>query len=153
VAINITDPQAEDTQTTLATRSHVRDDDQKGIDATVKTMVDGYNALGGKDSEVTARPTHRYQVPNDDKSELKRMIRRACVLHKVDPIWYVDSKPDDAGNIVVKFTVGPKVEKVATPATANGETATPPADAPPADPDADTGGEQPQAEARKRFGR
>ena len=161
MGINIVTPSAEDTQTELATRSHERDDDQKGIDATVGEMVAGYNALGGKDSQVTARPTHRYQVPNDDKSELKRMIRRAAVLHKVDPVWYKDSKPDDAGNIVVKFTVGPKAEKPATP---NGsstpaqimEAAT---QAEQAEQDeqaklADTGGEQPQAgESRRRFGR
>jgi hypothetical protein len=150
VGINIVEPQAEDTQTELATRSHERDADQQGIDATVKGMVDGYNTAGGKDSAVTARPTHRYQVPNGDKSELKRMIRRACVLHKVDPIWYKDSKPDDAGNLIVKFTVGPLKAKADATPTPNGDQ---PAEAPAVDEVAALIGDQPQAEQRKRFGR
>lgn len=120
MGIKIAEPTtAEDAQTTLATRSHDRDDDQKGIDATVAGMVKSYTGAGGEKVAPAARPSHRYQVPKADRPELKRMIRRACVLAKVDPVWYVDSKPDAQGNIIVKFTVGPqkvKPEATATPA-------------------------------------
>jgi hypothetical protein len=125
VGITFSDATGQDEQTTLATRSHERDEDQKGIDATVAGMVKAWTDAGKPaPAQATAGMTHRYLIPGTDKSELKRMIRRACVAAKVDPAWYVDGKPDAAGNIVVKFTVAalkPKAPK----ATANGKTATP----------------------------
>lgn len=53
---------------------------------------------------------HRYVVAADDKAALKAVIRRAGVLHRVEPTWYKDAKTD-AGHIVIKFHVTRKLDK------------------------------------------
>lgn len=148
-----TEAATEDTQTTLATRNHDRDEDQQGIDALVKVRVDAWTAAGKPSPDKLTQPmTVRLQTPSADKSELKRMLRRAYLLYKSEPAWFKDTEPDAQGNIVVKS--GPQAIKVKAPkADANGEQ--PQAEQTPADqPQADVGGDQPQADqARSRFAR
>jgi hypothetical protein len=142
----------EDTQTTLATRNHDRDEDQQGIDALVKSRVDAWTAADKPTPDkLTQAMTVRLQTPAADKSELKRMLRRAYLLYKSEPAWYKDTEPDAQGNIIVKS--GPQAVKVKAPKeAANGDQ--PQADQPPAvQTQADQGGEQPQADQRGRFSR
>jgi hypothetical protein len=139
-----TEAATEDTQTTLATRNHDRDEDQQGIDALVKVRVDAWTAAGKPaPTALTPDMTVRLQTPNGDKSELKRMIRRAYLLYKTEPAWYKDTNPDAQGNIVIKS--GPQAAKPpkAKP-SGNGDQPQAPGDA---------ALERTQADQRGRFGR
>jgi hypothetical protein len=124
--INITeDPITDDdTQTDFRERNTARDETQVALDTAVGGLVKSW-AEAGKPGRDKA-PAKRYVVVKADVSGLKSMIRRACTLHKVAPVWFVDNKRDD-GTVAVKFTVGPIPPKAPKP--------DPAADtAPPADP-------------------
>lgn len=58
----------------------------------------------------------RYVVGKDDLAALKSVIRRAGVLHKVEPIFYKEVTTE-AGHKVVKFHVARKVDKDGKPVT------------------------------------
>jgi hypothetical protein len=95
-------------QTELAT-SHIRDEFQKGVDADVETLKFA-TAKAGWPAHDATKLFHRYVVSADDKAELKSVIRRACVLHKVEAAFYKDAKTE-AGHISVKFHVSRKLNK------------------------------------------
>ena len=145
MAIKIKDAAGPDTQTKISTRSHDRDEDQLAMDARVKALVTEWTAAGKPAQEQA--PYRRLTVAKDDRSELKRQIRRATVLAKVDPLYWDDTKPNEQGEVTVKFTVGPQKVKANGSATATAPV-TPP-EQPPADPNADQGGEQPQAQGER----
>lgn len=91
-------------------KPHVTERDETQMDVDART---GKAAAAWKDMPNHLkvpehnRPRVRLAVDPDDKSELKRIIRRAATLHKVDPVYFEDAT-DDKGRAVVTFTVGPK---------------------------------------------
>jgi hypothetical protein len=98
VAITLKDNPAEDTQTELQPgRSRERDEFQTAVDKTVEGLV-------GTDN------TYRYTVAKADKSDMKKIVRRATDLHKQIPVWFKDQAHDD-GTVTVKFRVQPKPAK------------------------------------------
>jgi hypothetical protein len=133
VAIKIAEASGEDTQTTIVTRTHDRDEDQTAMDKRVAGLVKRWTEAG-KPAQATA-PFLRLTVPKEQRSAVKKLIRRATVLAKVEPLYWQDTKPNSDGEITVKFTVGPKREKPATetPAAATPTVPAPaPTPAPPA---------------------
>jgi hypothetical protein len=155
VALDLTDiaTDVQDDQEDAIQRSSDRDEDQIEMDKRVAAIVQEWEAAG-KPAHGKGNPFRRISVPKDQRSDVKKIIRRATVLAKVDPAWWKDSKPNDAGRVTIKFGVQarkPKVEANGTDTPA-ATTSTPPADTAPAtdtppatDPNADQGGEQPQA--------
>jgi hypothetical protein len=90
-----------------------RDDFQKAIDKDVHALKVA-TAKAGWPPADPKRLFHRYVVAADDKGALKGVIRRAGILHHVEPVWYKDAKTE-AGHIVVKFHVVRKVDKEGKP--------------------------------------
>jgi hypothetical protein len=145
VAIKIAEATTPDTQDEVSTKSRFRDDDQKDMDTRVAALKADWEAAGKPEQKKA--PFRRLTVTKDDRPELKRLIRRAAVLASVEPLYWKDTKPNSDGMVTVKFTVGPRVAKNEdTPATAPAAETAPPANTePPVNPNADEGGEQPQA--------
>jgi hypothetical protein len=100
-----------------AGRATERDSNQVMLDGLTKELADAWRATGADDEHRTSLDVLRTKagfkkaakrsvtVTADDKSEVKRMIRRACDLHKVTPIFAADRTNED-GTIRVKWTVG-----------------------------------------------
>jgi hypothetical protein len=130
-------------------RSSFRDPFQLDRDADVKVLFDAWQAKGkptheqltaltpnGKPSpEFKAADKKVYIVAKADRVEVKRTIRRACLLYKPNdetgtlggvPIYVADKKLED-GRYRIKFTWSPQPVKTES----NNET--PPADTPPGD--------------------
>jgi hypothetical protein len=101
-------------QTELA-EGFVRDEFQKQVDKDVATLKHN-TATAAWPKADPAKLFQRYVVGTDDKPELKRVIRRACALHKVEPSFYKDAKTE-AGHVVVKFHVSRKLNKEGKPVT------------------------------------
>lgn len=95
-------------QTEIVQGRH-RDEFQQAIDKDVETLKTA--TAKAKWPEHDARKLfHRYVVGADDVSELKRVIRRAATLHKLEPVFYKDAKTE-AGHIAVKFHVARATDK------------------------------------------
>jgi hypothetical protein len=140
--VNITEVAADvqDDQTELSSRSRERDADQLAMDERVGVLKAEYEAAG-KPTDPTQAPYRRYKVSKDERSETKRLIRRAANFHGYDPLYWKDSKPTKAGDVFIKYTL--TARKAAALAATQADQ--PQADSPAADPNADQGGEQPQA--------
>lgn len=142
-----------DTEEVSTGRNHERDDFQRQIDAEVSALITLWHQQG--DQEITkGAPSKRYVVSTDDRAEMRKVIERAFTLAshglspKIGPAWY-QAKTND-GTVALKFV--PKYLPVK--AESNGQAKTP-ATAPTdvvADPTADQGGDQPQAEQPKTRG-
>lgn len=148
--LNLTEiaPDATDEQDAILARSTDRDPDQVDMDKRVEAIKGEWEGKG-KPAHGKQNPFRRISVPKDERSEVKRLIRRATVLHGVDPAYWKDTKPDAQGRVTIKF--GVQTKKVKADANGSGTpaataTAEQPNTEPPAtDPNADQGGEQPQA--------
>jgi hypothetical protein len=91
--------------------SRDRNEDQQAIDAELATCVKAYTEKGGPKHPADRRPRVAFAVAPKDKAELKGMIRRACTLHKVAPVWFEDITDEATGEVVVTLTVGPQPPK------------------------------------------
>jgi|SRR5215469_8579095 len=163
-------------------RSSYRDEFQVARDADVKVLFDSWKTgdshptweqltakPGGKASpEFKASQKKIYIVKKAELPEVKRAIRRACLLYKPSdesgtlggvPVYVADRKLED-GRYRIKFTWSP--QPVKTPKTASDTPADPPANTP-----QDTSGDQetpstgsqppapaapPEPQRRGRFG-
>jgi hypothetical protein len=90
-----------------------RDEFQQMIDKDVHALKVS-TAKAGWPTPDPKRFFHRYVVAADDKGALKAVIRRAGVLHKVEPVWYKDAKTE-GGHVVVKFHLARKLDKDGKP--------------------------------------
>lgn len=91
-------------------RKHVtdRDETQQDVDKRTGKAVAEWKAMPNHlKVHEHDRPRIRLAVNPDGKSELKRLIRRAATLHKVDPVYFEDAT-DSQGRAVVTYTVGPQ---------------------------------------------
>lgn len=99
-------------------KSRERDETQKNLDAEIGGLVAEWNkaAESKKVKRDTiaeaARPRKRFYVDPEHKSELKRMLRRSGVLHKVEIVFmYPKGKTtelvNDKGLSVITLTAGP----------------------------------------------
>jgi hypothetical protein len=129
--------QTEDAQTELATtRTRLRDDEQKALDADVAKLIAEWDAAG---QPTTGDPNRRYE--SNDAAESKRRIRRAFTLASKErtpslaPYWFKDGAKDAEGFLPIKFGV-----RVSVPsddaASATDESETPKTDPDAADPNA-----------------
>jgi hypothetical protein len=138
-------------------KSRERDDDQKGIDSDAEKMKAAWVAAGkpGLDKLTTkagfkAATKTAYIVNKSDRPTVKGMIRRACTLHKVSPVYAKDLVNAD-GTVRIKWTVGPVPPKSETPAETPAEV---PAEVPaPSNPAADVETPAPQTDAPAETGR
>jgi hypothetical protein len=95
-------------QTELAT-PRIRDEFQQSVDADLGALK--VKTAAAKWPEPNPKALfHRYVVGADDRAELKAVIRRAAVLHKVETLFYKDLKTE-AGHFVIKFHVARKTDK------------------------------------------
>lgn len=95
-------------QTELAV-GRERDEFQQDVDADVAALkVD--TAKAKWPSPKPDKHFRRYIVDPTDKGEMKRIIRRACTLFHVDPVWYKEAKTE-AGHLVIKFHVQRRLDK------------------------------------------
>jgi hypothetical protein len=90
-----------------------RDEFQRMVDADVEKLKHA-TAKASWPTPDPKRLFHRYVVAADDKGALKAVIRRAGVLHHVEPVWYKDAKTE-AGHVVVKFHLARKLDKDGKP--------------------------------------
>lgn len=105
----------------MAITLHVEEKLPEQVDLEVGRVRDEFQLQVDKDvlalKERTAKakwpepdPTklyHHYIVSSDDMAALKGVVRRACLLNKVEAIFYKNAKTE-AGHIVVKFHVARK---------------------------------------------
>jgi hypothetical protein len=119
-------------QTELA-QPHVRDEFQQEVDNHVGTLK--MKTAGAQWPDPDPKSLfHRYVVGADDRAALKAIIRRAAVLHRVEPLFYKDAKTE-AGHFVIKFHLARKTDKDGKPVkddtlNDNGTPKTAPAPAP-----------------------
>ena len=157
----------------VATRNTERDETQKTVDAATEKLSKAWEAAGkptrealmsvdenGKPSaEFTAAAKQAFTVGKDDRSALKSIIRRACLLYDGIPVYARDVVSEKDGEVTVTYTYGPPAVKAdaESPATDAPSTDTPPAPEDSGDgEDASTAdAENPPDEsgARRRFGR
>jgi hypothetical protein len=135
----------DDTQTDLATtRTRLRDDEQKALDADVAKLITEWDEAGQPE---TGDPNRRYE--SNDAAESKRRIRRAFTLASKDrapklaPYWFKDGAKDAEGFLPIKFGVRVSVpsDDAASDAAESGSE-TPAADPDSADPNANPVGDQ-----------
>lgn len=138
-----------------AGRATERDETQVLLDTLTGELADAWRATGDDDTKRTSLEVLRTKagfkraakrsvtVAADDRTEAKRMIRRACVLHKVTPV-YANDKTNEDGTIRIKWTVGPFVARVRKPKATEDGQAAPSAPETPADasPPSDSAGVQ-----------
>lgn len=127
-----------------AGRATERDDNQVMIDNLTGELAEAWRATGDDDSKRTKLDVLRTKagfkkaakrsitVAGDDRSEAKRLIRRACTLHKVTPV-YANDKVNEDGTVRIKWTVGPYTPRVRKAATGNTENPAAESDAPQSD--------------------
>jgi hypothetical protein len=162
----------------VATRHTERDAIQVQVDEATKKLHDAWEAAGkptraalletdedGKGSKAfMSAAKQAYTVGKDDRSALKSIIRRACLLHDGVPVYARDVVSEKDGEVTVTYAYGPPAVKTdaETPAT-DGQSPDTPA-APDASGDAgDAGGEDgaptdqenppDEPTSRRRFGR
>jgi hypothetical protein len=95
--------------TNVRTRSLVRDDFQLQIDKDVAALKERWEKAGKPEPGPKA-PFHAYGVEKDDRVEIKRNVRRAAGLAKVDAIFHTDAETPE-GLWQVKFNLKPQTEK------------------------------------------
>jgi len=119
---------APETVTLGSVRSRARTGIQPEIDQEAATLVKAWEAAGkpsyetltaldgeGKPSqEFMAAQQVWYVVDAGDATEVKKAIRRACLLHKGLPVYAGNVKNDD-GTVTVGFTYAPPAVKAETP--------------------------------------
>ena len=133
---------APETVTLGSVRSRARDETQVEIDGDAERLSKAWEAAGkpayetltaldaegNPSAEFAAAAKVWYVVDADERSEVKRYIRRACLLHKGLPVYAADTKNDD-GTVTVGFTYAPPAVKAEAPSSASptdeGSTATP----------------------------
>lgn len=91
----------QDTQGTIRTNSHARDEFQQHIDGIVQKVVKDWHDKGQKSPDKA--PFVRLTVAKTDVADLKSAIRRAFTLHKHAPVFFKDAVGKD-GNVTVKVT-------------------------------------------------
>lgn len=95
-------------QTELA-QPHIRDEFQQSVDKDVEALKMKTATANWPDPDPS-KLFHRFVVAADDRADLKAIIRRSAVLHKVEPLFYKDAKTE-AGHMVVKFHLTRKLDK------------------------------------------
>lgn len=110
-------------------RATDRDEDQIQIDGFVAELATSWQAAGKPKQE--SAPWRKLIVSKTDVSATKNMIRRACTLAKVSPLYWKDATRPD-GRISVKFTVTDPPPRKEKKNAANGAATAPAAPAAPA---------------------
>jgi hypothetical protein len=95
-------------------RASERDDNQIMLDGMVADLKAAWEAAGKPTLDVLrtkagfkAATKKSVTVAAEDRATVKQnMIRRACTLHKVTPVFANDKKNED-GTVRIKWTVGP----------------------------------------------
>lgn len=78
-----------------------RDEFQQQVDADTAALKHK-TATAGWPAHDPKKLFNRYVVGKEDVGELKRVVRRAATLHKVEPSFYKNATTE-AGHVVVKF--------------------------------------------------
>lgn len=112
--IRATDVDPDEEDEIRAGKTSERDDLQREIDNMVGTLREAWTEAG-QPTRDTLRTSagfkraakRRLVVLREDATPVKNMVRRACTLHKVEPVFAKNRALDD-GTVAVKFTVGPK---------------------------------------------
>lgn len=122
-------------------RDRTRDENQQSIDNDAKELHDAWAAIPEADrpsyATLASKPGFKkakkivYVVAKADRSAVKSMIRRACLLHKGVPV-YVPDKPvvaaEKDGDYRIKWTWAPPIPKAKTTENAPATEATPATD-------------------------
>jgi len=121
-----TDEIPEDEQSASpTTKSRERDEFQVARDADVAALKAAWEAAGQPNIAILSTDTgfqraakKRYVIEKGDVAEVKTAIRRACLLHKVTPVYAPvatskTSRTLQDGQAAIVYTVGPLLAKEA----------------------------------------